>query len=349
MQIQTTRAAILAQSRMPLLIDEIELPEALEAGQVLVEMLYTGICGSQLGEIDAVKGPDKWLPHLLGHEGTARVLETGPGVRHVKAGDYVVLHWRPGKGIEAAPARYRWQGQALNAGWVTTFSRHSIVSENRCTPIDAALPMDQMALLGCAVTTALGALSAEARLLPGESVVVLGVGGVGQSMVQGAALMGATPVIAVDLHENKLALARELGANHCLRGDDPELETKLRGLLGAADVIIDNTGKSALIELAYRLSGPQGRVLLVGVPHPDDRVSLDTLPLHFGKLMAGSHGGATVPECDIPRYIRLFKAGKLPLQPLVSEVIALSEINRALDDLRAGRVASRSLIDLSLA
>ena len=348
MDISTSTAAILVESRQPLIIDEIELPEQLEPGQVLVKMLFTGICGSQLGEIDAIKGPDRWLPHLLGHEGTGIVLETGPGVRQLKTGDHVILHWRPGKGIEAAPARYRWRGQALNAGWVTTFSEHTIVSENRCTPIPAELPMDIMALLGCAVTTALGALGREAGLQPGEGLLILGVGGVGQAMVQGGRLMGASPVVAVDLHDNKLALARSLGADHTLRGDDPELETRLRELIGPSgfDVIVDNTGRSQLIALAYRLAAAEGRILLVGVPLPDDPVSLDTLPLHFGRQMTGSHGGGTVPQLDIPRYLRLVRAGRLDLAPLVSEVIELAEINRAISDLRAGRIASRSLIKL---
>lgn len=350
MQIKTTTAAILAESRQPLIIDDIELPPALEAGQVLVEVLFSGICGSQIGEIDAVKGPDRYLPHLLGHEGTGKVLEIGPGVRHVAVGDTVVLHWRPGRGIEAAPAKYRWKGQTLNAGWVTTFSRHAVISENRCTRIPADLPMDEMALLGCAVTTALGALSRELRLEPGESVLVLGAGGVGQAMIQGARLMGAGPIATVDLYGNKLALARQLGADHTFRGDDPQLEDKLHELLpGPWDLIIDNTGRSELIEMAYRLSAPQGRLLLVGVPAPADKVSLDTLPLHFGKLMTGSHGGGTVPEKDIPRYLRLIRSGRLDLNPLISEVIPLREINRALDDLRQGKIASRSLIDLRLA
>lgn len=348
MKIQSTRAAILVESRKPLVIDQITLPDALEVGQVLVKILYSGICGSQLGEIDAVKGPDKYLPHLLGHEGTGKVLEIGPGVRHLKPGDHVILHWRPSRGIEAAPARYRWQGSDLNAGWVTTFNEHAIVSENRCTVVPADAEMDQLALLGCAATTALGALSSELRLLPGESCLILGAGGVGQAMVQGAALMGACPIVAVDLFENKLELARRLGADHCLRGDQPGLEASLVEIVqnSGFDVIVDNTGRSGLIEMAYRLSSRSGRVLLVGVPSPDDPVRLDTLPLHFGKSLMGSHGGATRPELDIPRYLRLVAAGKLDLQPLITEVIPLEQINRALDDLRAGRIASRSLIDL---
>ena len=122
MQIKKAKAAVLAKSREPLIVDEIDLPEALGVGQVLVKILYTTICGAQLNEIAAAKGPDKFLPHLLGHEASATVLEIGPGVSNVKPGDTVVLHWRPSLGIQCTPPSYRWRGEKLNAGWVTTFN-----------------------------------------------------------------------------------------------------------------------------------------------------------------------------------------------------------------------------------
>src|SRR5208282_6331587 len=120
MQIKTAKAAILAKSRAPLVVDEITFPEALEVGQVLVKVLYTSICGAQINEIDAAKGPDKFLPHLLGHEALATVIETGPGVSSCRPGDMVVMHWRPGKGMQSPTPDYRWNGRKLNAGWVTT-------------------------------------------------------------------------------------------------------------------------------------------------------------------------------------------------------------------------------------
>src|SRR2546426_4088147 len=142
-----TRAAILVENNKPLVVDEIELP-VLGVGQVLVKIGVSGICGAQLGEIAAVKGPDKFLPHLLGHEGGGIVEEVGPGVTHVKPGDRVCLHWRKGTGIHAQPAKYNWRGKTVNSGWVTTFSDHSVVSENRVTPADASFEI--AALMGCA-------------------------------------------------------------------------------------------------------------------------------------------------------------------------------------------------------
>src|SRR5262249_6437053 len=169
MQIKTARAAILARSREPLVVDEIALPEALDAGQVLVKVLHTTICGAQINEIDAVKGPDKFLPHLIGHEASARVIETGPGVSQVKPGDTVVLHWRPSRGIASRTPTYRWRDAPLNAGWVTTFNDYAVVSENRMTPIPADFDLKIAPLFGCAVTTAAGGVHNEAHLKIGET------------------------------------------------------------------------------------------------------------------------------------------------------------------------------------
>src|SRR6516225_2974488 len=162
------KAAILVEQRIPLVVDEIRLPRALSVGQVLVKIHASGICGSQLGEIDGVKGPDSFLPHLLGHEGSGTVIAVGPGVRHVYEGQKVVLHWRKSRGIEAELPVYTWQDRKVNAGWVTTFNEYGIVSENRLTPIPDDSDMDIAALFGCAVTTGFGVVSNNARVKIGE-------------------------------------------------------------------------------------------------------------------------------------------------------------------------------------
>src|SRR5258708_16726971 len=217
MQVKQAQAAILRESRKPLIVDQFELPDALDVGQVLVKIHYTTICGAQLNEIDAAKGPDKFLPHLLGHEASAEVLETGPGVTSVKPGDTVVLHWRPSRGIQSpTPASAR-RGAKLNAGWITTFNTYAVISENRMTPIPADFDLKLAPLLGCAVTTAAGVMNNDAKLHIGESVVVLGVGGVRRDVVQFAALGGAHPIVAVDLVDEKLTMAHERGATHGLK------------------------------------------------------------------------------------------------------------------------------------
>ncbi len=342
----TTQAAILVAQNEPLVVDTIELPQDLEVGQVLVELQCSGICGSQLGEIDGVKGPDRYLPHLMGHEGFALVLAIGPGVKHIEIGDSVVLHWRPGAGIQADPPRYRWKGKPLNAGWITTFNNHAVVSENRCTKVPATTDPDAAALFGCAVTTGFGVVENNAKLKLGESVVVFGAGGIGLNIVQAAALISSWPIIAVDLFDSRLKLAQQLGATHYINSSTKDAEAEILRSLGdqPLDVFIDNTGLPAIIELGYRLTHAQGRVILVGVPRLGKEVSLYSLPLHFGKQLTGSHGGETQPHQDIPRYLRLEQQGRLQLQKLVSAHYPLEQINTAISAMRDGATPGRVMI-----
>ena len=177
--IKKTRAAVLVESRKPLVIMDINLPKELKSGQVLVRLITSGICGAQINEVDAVKGPDNFLPHLLGHEGLAEVLAISDITSKVKVGDFVILHWRPGSGIQSETPFYTSGNIEINAGWVTTFNEHAIVSENRITKIEVNFNELLMPLLGCALTTAWGVLENEAKLLEGDNLLIFGSGGVG--------------------------------------------------------------------------------------------------------------------------------------------------------------------------
>ena len=341
-------AAILVQQDAPLLLEEIEMPR-LALGQVLVRILCSGICGSHLGEIAVVKGPDRFLPHLLGHEGTGMVLECGPGVRTVKPDDKVVLHWRKGAGLESTTPIYDSRIGKVNAGWVTTFNEYAIVAENRVTAIPGDFDPHAAALFGCAVTTGFGVVNNNARLKIGQSVVIFGAGGIGLNIVQAAALVAAYPIIAVDLFDNRLELARALGATHLINSRQVDAEAEVRRIVGAegADAAIDNTGNVKVVEAAYRLTNARGRTVLVGVPRKGSEASIYTLPLHFGKTLTGSHGGEARPEFDIPNYVRLCQAGKLELRPLLGQRYRLTEINQALDDMRSGALAGRAVIEMA--
>jgi S-(hydroxymethyl)glutathione dehydrogenase / alcohol dehydrogenase len=344
MQVKTAKAAILAQSREPLVVDEIALPETLGVGQVLVKVLYSTICGAQLNEIAAAKGPDKFLPHLLGHEASAQVVEIGLGVTTVKPGDTVVLHWRPSQGIQCQPPAYQWRGQKLNAGWVTTFSDYAVVSENRMTVIPPDYNLRDAPLLGCAVTTAAGVINNDANVKIGESVVIFGVGGVGLNVVQFAELAGANPIVAVDLVDAKLDMAKSRGATHVLNGNAvSDMDAEIRKIVGAKgpDKVIETTGAKSVIELAYNLTHADGTCVLVGVP--SEKVSIYTLPIHFNKVLTGSHGGDAVPHVDIPRLIRLIEAGRLSFEGLITHEFPLDDINAALDVVRSG-TAGRVLL-----
>lgn len=342
----TMQAAILVNQRAPLVIDEIELPDSLDVGQVLVKVHFSGICGSQLGEIDGVKGEDKFLPHLLGHEASGEVIEIGPGVRHVKCGDTVVLHWRKGLGIEAKPPTYRWRGKNLNAGCITTFNEYAIVSENRLTPIPKDADLQVAALFGCAVTTGFGVIVNNAKLKIGESVVVFGAGGVGLNIIQAAALVSAYPIIAVDRYDARLNLAQVAGATHLINTKHQDARQCIHEITGDAgvDCFVDNTGNTEIIKLGYQLTKPQGRVILVGVPSKGNDISIHSLPLHFGKEITGSHGGETEPHFDIPRYHALFRAGRIKLKEFLTDTFALEDINQAIQSMRDGTAVGRCLI-----
>ena len=346
-----TRAAILVEQGKPLEIAAIDLPASLDVGQVLVEFAYSGICGSQLGEIDGVKGPDRWLPHLLGHEASGHVLAVGPGVSQVKAGDAVVAHWRPSLGIQANTPKYCWTGQTVNAGWVTTFNQFAVISENRLTSIPSDTDLKTAALYGCAITTGFGTVDNVAKIRLGENVVVFGAGGIGLNLIQASSLAGATIIVAVDRYENRLSIASECGATHTINATSSDVWAALSAIFATVkpDVFIDNTGQPEVISHGYNMVGERGRVVLVGVPGAGSTTSLHTLPLHFGKQIIGTTGGEAEPHRDIARYMGLARARGLALSRLITEIAPLAQVNRLIDGMRSGRTAGRCLVDFSLA
>ncbi len=342
------KAAILAELNKPLVLADIALPQRLAFGQVRVKIFYSGICGAQLNEIEGAKGPDKFLPHLLGHEGSGTVVDVGPGVKTVKKDDHVVLHWRPSNGIQSETPAYDWQGRKVNAGWVTTFNEEAVISENRLTPIPKDFDLRLAPLFGCAVTTAMGVVNNDARLKIGQSVVIFGAGGVGLNIVQAAAMVSAHPIVAIDLFDEKLDMAKKFGATHVLNSKKtPGVASWVAQYIpkGLADVVIYTTGNARVIELAYELTHPDGKTILVGVPLKGENISIYSLPLHFNKVLKGSHGGSSEPHLDIPRYVALCQSGKMTLEGLVTDEFPLSKINEALDKVRSGQ-SGRVIINM---
>jgi len=347
MKVKDMLAAILVEQNKPLIVDEVRLPKTLDFGQVLVRLRYSGICGSQLGEIKGVKGEDPYLPHLMGHEGSGTVVETGPGVMRIEVDDHVVLHWKPARGIEANPPEYEWQGKRLNAGKVTTFNECAVVSENRLSKIPHDFDMKIATLFGCAVTTAFGVVNNDAQIKIGQSVIIFGLGGLGMNIAQAASMVSANPIVGIDLSKEKLEIGKKFGLTHSLHSEINNRDEKLRKIVGqsGADVVIETTGNSRLIEQAYELTSDQGKTILVGVPNKGDNISIYSLPLHFKKTLKGSHGGDAVPDIDIPRYIRLIEASKMSLNGLITHDYDLVDINNAIDLFKTGK-AGRIVINL---
>ncbi len=332
-----TQAAILVSQNKELIVDEVEVP-SLGPGKVLVEIKATRICGSQLGEIDGVKGPDDYLPHLLGHEAGGIVREVGPLVTRVREGEHVVCHWRPAPGISGPCPTYDWKGTQVNAGHITTFNQHSIISESRLTPIETKYGHEVSALMADTITTGFGIISNDAKVRIGQSVCIIGVGGIGLGAVLGAKLAGANPIVAVDLFDHKLEQAKKCGATHCVNQSEVALEDALCDILGKAevDVMIEGTGNPKVIERAYELTSKEGTCVLFGVIRFDQKVSLNTLPLHFGRTLTGSEGGQSQPHLDIPRYTQMMDEGVFHLDDFVSHRCKLEDVNSAISRMRSG-------------
>jgi len=343
------KAAILEKISAPLVIGDVELTDLL-FGQVLVKVLVSGICGAQLQEIAGNKGNAKFVPHLLGHEGAGIVEKIGVGVTRVKPGDKVVMHWRKGDGIESDFPVYRYKGKPMTSGKITTFSEYTIVSENRVTPVPHDTPDELCALLGCSLSTALGTVNDEAQVKFGESVMMIGAGGLGLNLVRAARLAGAYPVISVDIYDNKKEMAEKLGAHLFINSKTQKIGDELQKKFGIreVDVIIETSGSThALRETIPLLSGT-GRYIMVGQPKPGESVELINANHVFGgegKMIKATQGGKFSPSKDIPRYVRLHKAGILNIEGIITHRMPLEEINEAIDLVRQGQ-ASRILIKM---
>ncbi len=340
------KAAVLEQIDQPLVVAEVGLTP-LQFGQVLVKVLVSGICGAQLLEIGGHKGNAKFVPHLMGHEGCGIVEDVGVGVSKVKKGDKVIMHWRKGEGIESDFPEYEYKGKRIKSGKVTTFSEYSICSENRLTPVPQDTPEDLCALLGCGLSTAMGTINDEAEVKFGESVMIVGAGGLGVNLIKAAKLASAYPIISIDIHDSKKELALSLGADLFINAAKESISEAIATLgLKEVDVIIECSGAKKAIESTIPLLSGTGRYVMVGQPKPGEGVELLGANHMFGgegKSIRATQGGKFQPSRDIPRYTKLAKAGVLNIDGIITHHVKLDDINEAIAQVRAGQ-ASRILI-----
>ena len=343
------KAAILFACGEPLrVLDGIEVP-APARGQVHVRLAYSGVCQSQLMEVRGSRGPDPYLPHLLGHEGSGTVVAIGEGVSKVAAGDSVILGWIKGDGLDAPGAKYRLDSTILNAGGITTFNTEAVVAENRCVRLPEGVPLDVAVLFGCAVPTGAGMVLNEIAAKPGAKAAVFGLGGIGMIAVMALKAAGCSRIIAVDVEPAKLAEGRELGVTDTIDARTVDPVAAIRALTDGlgVDCAVDAAGRSRTIEQAFesvRKFG--GQCVFASHPASGERISLDPHDLISGRRIQGSWGGSSQPDRDVPRFAKLYREGRLPLDRMIGKRYALEEINTALDDLASGR-ALRPLIDFS--
>jgi Zn-dependent alcohol dehydrogenase len=346
-------AAILAQHGEPLVIDEIDYGDP-GPDQVLVKLFSSGICHSQLHQIHNPATP---TPTLIGHEATGIVEQAGRDVTHVQEGDHVIVSWvprnaSPGQAAPSAPS-LQWHGRAVTfeRSPVYTWSQHSIVAERYVVPIPKDAPTDVTCIIGCAILTGAGAVLNTAKVQIGQSVAVFGIGGVGLSAIQAAASAGASPIIAVDLDEEKLAFAKHFGATHGINAAQEDAVDAIHSLTdGGVDYAFDAIGAPKTQEQILHATRngilgceEGGMSVLIGIPQQP--ITLDMKLLVRGqKTYQGSWGGVTHPEQDFPMYLEWFKQGKLKLNDLVTRRYGLEQINDAVHDLEQGQILGRSII-----
>lgn len=341
-----TIAAVLVELGQALEFADLEIPP-LKPGQVLVEIAFSGVCHTQILEARGHRGEDRFLPHCLGHEGSGIVREVGAGVNKVKSGDGVILSWIKGTGADVPSTTYGWNGGTVNSGAIATFASHSIVSENRLTPIPDGLSMRHAALVGCAVPTGAGVVFNTARPRPGQSIAVFGVGGVGSCAIAAAALCGCYPVIGVDVNPDKLALAQQLGASHTINPRTADVVQETSALCkGGADFAIEATGNPVVMKQALTCVRAQGgTAVIVGNAKHGQTLELDPREMNQGKRLLGTWGGDNVPDRDFPRYAKLLTSGRLNIEPLLGRTYGLLDVNAAMDDLERGH-GTRPLLDI---
>ena len=342
-----TKAAVLLEINQPLHILDLEVPK-LKPGQVLVKIAYSGICRSQLNEIRGLKGEDKFLPHTLGHEGSGIVLEVGKGVTKVKPGNHVVLTWIKGSGIDVSSTIYYSSEGPVNSGAISTFMNKTVISENRLVPIPKDMPLIEAALLGCAIPTGAGIVLNSAKLNGGESIAVLGVGGIGLSAVMAASAVGAEKIIAVDIFDHKLDLAEQIGATHKINLNKKHPLTEIINITHGkgVDYAIESAGRKDTMETALQTVRNGGGICIIAGNLPNgEKISIDPMDLIKGKNIMGTWGGETKPDKDIPKYVDLFLDGKLKLKKLITHVYKLEDINKAFGELESGKTG-RALIDM---
>lgn len=344
--IQKTPAAVLVKTGEPLRLAELTIPK-LNPGQVLVEIVYSGICRTQVSECQGKRGEDNYLPHCLGHEGSGIVKEVSTGITKVKPGDQVIISWMKGLGKDVPGSKYSWSGVNVNAGGVTTFQKFSVISENRLTKLKTGISMKEAALLGCAVATGLGSVFNVAQAKSKQSIAVFGTGGIGLCAIAGAKITGCNPIIAVDIYDSKLLLAKKFGATHFVNPNRVNpVEEINRICQGKLDHAIESIGIPSVMNQALTAVRPQGgSVVIIGNAPFGKTWDIDPWQLNLGKRILGTWGGDNVPDKDFNYYMDLLISGELNLDLLTSKLYELGEVNKAIKDLEQGRVA-RPLIDL---
>ena len=357
----SVRAVVARAKGEPVTVEIIEVPDP-GPGEVLVTVQACGVCHTDLHYREGAINDD--FPFLLGHEAAGIVEEVGDGVTNVAVGDFVVLNWRAVCGQCRSCLRGRpWYcfathnaTQKMTLGGVElspalgigAFAEKTLVAAGQATKVDPAAPPEVAGLIGCGVMAGLGAAMNTGGVGRGDSVAVFGCGGVGDAAIAGSRLAGAHTIIAVDIDDRKLDIARNFGATHTVNSTNEDPIEAIRGLTGGngVDVAIEAVGLPATYEQAFYSRDLAGTVVLVGVPNPEMKVELPMIEV-FGRggTLKSSWYGDCLPSRDFPMLIDLYLQGRLDLDRFVSETIALDEVEEAFHAMERGEVL-RSVVAL---
>ncbi|BCU82582.1 alcohol dehydrogenase [Polycladomyces abyssicola] len=365
------RAAVLYEMNLPspykdsrpLRIETLDL-DSPQMGEVLIRIRAAGLCHSDLSVINGSR--PRPMPMALGHEAAGEVVEVGPGVTDLRPGDHVVCAFVPSCGHclpcqEGRPALCEPGAVANNAGTllygerrlhkdgtdihhhlgISGFAEYAVVARKSLIKVDPEVPFDEVAVFGCAVMTGVGAVVNTARVPVGSSVAVVGLGGVGLSAILGAIVAGARRIIAVDVNPAKLKMALELGATDAFDARDPEVTQQIRAATnGGVEFAIETAGAVPAMQTAFAITRRGGTTVTAGLPHPEHHFSFPHVLLTAEeRTIKGSYVGSCVPARDIPRFIELYKQGRLPVNRLLTDRLRLEDINEGFDRLDRGEVS----------
>ena len=333
------KAAILIECKKPLAIEEITL-NSLKKGQILLKILKTGICRSQIFEINGDRGEDKWLPHLLGHEAIGEVVDIGESVKKVAIGDKVIASWISSKGISAEPAKYSLGGIVINGGQITTFSEFSVCSENKLIRINDDSLKYIGPTLGCAIPTGYGITINEKRIKTARFIGILGLGGIGISAIVGAKNNSNGKVIGIDINDERLNDAKKLGADFLVNPQNAELRKYIHQITNGEmlDILIECSGSIVGLNGSLKLINNNGLVKFATHPKHGDLLSIDPFELIKGKKIEGSWGGGVSPDRDFKRIVSEIQENDIFIQMMNQDEYNIKDINVAIDDMSKGKV-----------
>lgn len=334
------KAAVLNKINNDLELKDIFHDGKILKNQILVKLLYTGICGSQLGEIKGVKGHDRFLPHLLGHEGTGKIIKISSNDKEFKVNDKVILHWK--KNFEKdskTPFYYDRNKKKINAGWVTTFNNYAVVSKNRITKLPKKISLKDGVLFGCTITTSYGAIFKDAKvnLNKKNKILITGAGMIGQSIL----------IFLNNRNQNVLVLEKNSKKIKLIRNIYPKVE--IINQIGEKykntfNFIFETTGKKDVIEKSYDSIKLDGKLILIGVPDSKEKVRINTLGINYGKKIIGSYGGGINPKNDIIKIINYCKKNKIKFKKLYDKAYEFKNINSIIKKLTSGKIVRKPIL-----